>query len=284
MLDKRLHAFRDNLADARLEGLVKAEQFVDGIARRVVSPVADIRREPNLTAPIESQALYGESFLVFEDRAGFCWAQLQTDKYVGYIESHNLTPNLETPNYKVAVPRTFTYSDSDLKMPIVQSLSLGSQLSVIDENETRGTHYLKLSTGDYIIAHHAKPIDTHENDPVSIALSLLHTPYLWGGRSAFGIDCSGLVQLCYATCGYTLPRDSDMLSQNAGVVLQKNEPLKRSDLVFWKGHVALMESTDTIIHASGHSMAVVVEFYEQALNRIEPIYGLPTVFRRVKDL
>ncbi len=283
-LDKRLNAYRPDLADMRLAELVSATKFVSGRLMQISDPVADIRREPRPDAPVDSQGLYGEKVLVFEDREGWCWVQLQTDGYVGYMAHNALTSRLSSATHIVSVPRTFLYPGPDMKYPVTTALSMGAGLCVTGEAETRGTKYLKLASGESIIASHTIMADARPSDPVAVALRLLETPYLWGGRSGFGIDCSGLVQLSHALCGRALSRDSDMLRDGAGAHIghgADHPPLKRGDLVFWKGHVAMMIDETNIIHASGHTMSVVREGFTDAVKRIEPMYGLPLAFRRI---
>lgn len=283
-LDRRLHAFRPDLADARLKGQVEARAFSEGALYRIVDPVIDIRRHPAPDSGVESQALYGETVRVFDDIEGFGWGQLETDSYVGHVPMNALLPGPLKATHVVSVPRTFLYPGPDMKFPVTKALSMGSRLIVASEAETRGTKYLRLESGECLIAAHARPVNDHENDPVAVAARLLETPYLWGGRSAFGIDCSALVQLSHALCGIALPRDSDMLAAGAGRQIGEgadHDPLECGDLVFWKGHVAMLEDENTIIHASGHAMQVVREPLEKAIDRIGYMYGLPTVWRRI---
>lgn len=286
ILDKRLNVFRPDLADQRLIGTVEAAKFVVGTVMQVIDPLVDIRRLPRPDAPVDSQALYGEMVLLFEDLEGFGWAQLQTDNYVGYIAMNALTAHISPPTHTVAAPRTFLYPGADMKFPVTKSLSIGSRITVISDAETRGTRYLKLASGEFIVANHARAVSDHASDPVTVALRLLETPYLWGGRSAFGIDCSGIVQLAHALCGTALPRDSDMLMDFAGRQIGEgadHEPLQRGDLVFWKGHVALMQNDHIVLHASGHAMAVISEPYLSARERIKAMYGLPVSYRRIES-
>jgi cell wall-associated NlpC family hydrolase len=199
--------------------------------------------------------------------------------------AHNaLTSRLTNATHIVGAPRTFLYPGPDMKYPVSAALSMGTGLSVTSETETRGTKYFGLSSGEHIIASHTIAAGNRPNDPVAVASRLLETPYLWGGRSGFGIDCSGLVQLSHALCGRALPRDSDMLREGAGSLIGQgtdHPPLIRGDLVFWKGHVAMMENETTMIHASGHTMSVVREGFADAVQRIEPMYGLPLAYRRI---
>jgi cell wall-associated NlpC family hydrolase len=283
-LDRRLHAFRPDLADARLKGQVEARAFSEGNVFRIVDPVIDIRRHPAPDSGVESQALYGETVRVYDDIEGFGWGQLETDSYVGHVPMNALKSGTLSTTHVVSAPRTFLYPGADMKFPVTKALSMGSRLMVAGETETRGTKYFKLESGEYLIAGHATPINEHASDPVWVAARLLETPYLWGGRSAFGIDCSALVQLTHAMCGIYLPRDSDMLANGAGRQIGEgadHEPLKRGDLVFWKGHVAMLEDDTSIIHASGHAMQVVREPLNKAIERIGYLYGLPTMWRRI---
>lgn len=282
-LDRRLHAYRDDLADARLRGLVDAPRFSEGVVNQVCVPVADIRRTPSPDAAVDTQAMFGERLRVLEDHEGWCWVQLETDGYVGYVAHNALTSRINEPTHVVSVPRTFLYPGPDMKFPITGSLSMGSQLTVTGEAETRGTRYCVLSSGEAVIAAHVMPVEEPLSDPVAVASRLLDTPYLWGGRTAFGIDCSGLVQLAHALCGSRLPRDSDMQRNGVGELIGEgadHQPLQRGDLVFWKGHVAMMEDDQFMLHASGHTMAVVREPLAEAVTRIGHLYGLPLAYRR----
>lgn len=283
-MDARLNAFRTDLADIRLKGKVAATHFSDPVVQQVVVAVADLRRAPRPDSPLDTQLLMGETVDVFEEAEGWCWVQAHGDGYVGYMADTALSIRTSEPTHIVAVPRTFVYPGPDMKLPTEAALSMGSKISVKGEAETRGTTYLLLSGGGAVVAKHVSPIGQVFNDPVSVAEQFLRTPYLWGGRSGHGIDCSGLVQLCYAMCGVSLQRDTAMQRNTAGREFHPGRDgsvLQRGDLVFWNAHVAMMLDESNIIHASGHAMAVVTEDFQEALDRIGYMYGAPTAYRRV---
>jgi cell wall-associated NlpC family hydrolase len=280
-LDPRLNAFRPDLADARLRGKVSAPRYAECAKAQCVTAVADLRRAPRPDSPVDTQILYGETVDVFETVEGWCWVQAHDDKYVGYLADTALTSRITAPTHIITAPRTFLYPGPDMKLPAEAALSIGSRISVTGKAETRGTQYLTLANGGAVIAAHAAPPGQNFTDPVSIAGRLIETPYLWGGRSGHGIDCSGLVQMAYAQCGVPLQRDTGMQRHTAGRALENGADLQRGDLVFWSGHVAMMADPQTILHASGHSMAVVREGFDEAVARIGFLYGAPTGFRRV---
>ncbi|WP_189379621.1 MULTISPECIES: NlpC/P60 family protein [unclassified Mesorhizobium] len=281
--DARLHAFRSDLADARLKGEVSADRFVAGRPARISVSVADLRKAPRPDAGVNTQALFGDDVLVFEDSAGWAWIQAERDGYVGYVADTVLGPREQAPTHIVSVPRTFLYPGPDLRFPVTAQLSMGSAVTVTGAAETRGTHYALLSSGQALIAAHLQPAGETAADYVSVAESFLGTPYLWGGVSGFGIDCSGLVQLAMRMAGRDVLRDSDMQAASIGKPLDPGPDftgMRRGDLVFWKGHVAIMTDASTMIHANGHTMLVSREGLKDAVARIGYLYGGPTGFRR----
>ncbi|MFC3327501.1 C40 family peptidase [Mesorhizobium cantuariense] len=281
--DARLHAFRSDLADARLKGEVAADRFVAGRPARITASVADMRKAPRPDAGINTQLLFGDDVLVFEVAEGWAWVQAERDGYVGYVVDTMLGGRDLSPTHIVCVPRTFLYPGPDLRFPIAGQLSMGSTVTVTDAAETRGTHYAVLPSGEAIIAGHLRPLGEAASDYVAVAETFLGTPYLWGGTSGFGIDCSGLVQLAMRMAGSNVLRDSDMQAATLGDPLEPGPDfsgLRRGDLVFWKGHVAVMTDADTMIHANGHTMLVSREGLKDAVARIGYLYGGPTGFRR----
>lgn len=279
MLDRRLNAYRPDLADQALQGKVEAERFVVPQNAMIGQPVVPLRPRPDLSAGIDTELLMGEAVGVFERKDGMAWIKAASDGYVGYLPEAALI-EWQEPTHVVSVPRTFVYSGPDLKLPMRHALSMGSRLSFLGEVETRGTLYRLLPDGGAVVANHLRPLsEVQSGDYVDVAARFLQTPYLWGGKSAFGIDCSGLVQLSMAMVGQAAPRDSDMQADHLGVQISREE-LRRGDLVFWKGHVAIMEDENTLIHANGHTMSVARETLEGAIARIGWLYGQPTGYRR----
>ncbi len=279
--DPRLHAYRPDLANEALRGQVEASRFVRGSLKRIVAPVAALYKIPDTLSERQSECLFGEDVKVFEEKNGFCWVQAQQDGYVGYIEQSKIGSIGNRPTHRVNVPRTFQYRDADLRSPMISPLSMGSRISVVSEAETRDTHYARLDNGSFVVFNHITPVSTVEDDYVTIAESFIHTPYLWGGKSGLGIDCSGLVQLALMMTGRTVLRDTDMQQATIGKDIAPENGLQRGDLVFWKGHVAIMVDSGTLIHANGASMDVRKENLDHAIERIAKNHSVPTGYRRL---
>lgn len=281
--DRRLAAWRADLADLRLQGRVTAERFVAGRPMEIVVPVADLRSAPRADAGLDTQLLRGDPVLVFEEAEDWAWVQSSVDGYVGYVAAADIGRPGPQATHQVGVPRTFLYSEADMKRPRTAALPLGARLNVVGHAETRGTVYALLDTGDAVVAAHLLPVEEQAADFVAVAETLVLTPYLWGGASPFGLDCSGLVQLSMRIAGKTVLRDTDMQAASIGVPVAANAALsglRRGDLVFWKGHVGIMTDAETLIHANGHTMMVSVEPLRQAVERIGYLYGGPTMVRR----
>jgi cell wall-associated NlpC family hydrolase len=263
--DPRRHAYREDLAAESLRDHVSVPRYTAGESRQLQVPVLPLRREPRFDATLDSEALFGETLLVLDESEGWAWVQLTRDAYVGYMPSEGLTRSIFTPTHRVAVLRTFIYPVPDIKSPPLALLSLNSLLAASGE---RG-RFLALKGGGFVVAEHARELGALAEDYVEVALSFLGTPYLWGGRTSLGIDCSGLVQLASEAAGLACPRDADMQAAELGRALDRQAgPLARGDLVFWEGHVGIMASGENLLHASAHHMAVVVEPLAEAEARI----------------
>ena len=179
---------------------------------------------------------------------------------MGYVSEVALAPP-RAPTHRVAVPATHLYRDDDMKSPDLRHLSFGSLVTV----EAEGRRFWETPEG-YIPKRHLRPLDRPFTDPAAVAMLHFGVPYLWGGNSVLGIDCSGLVQAALLACGMACPGDSD-LQQALGA--EVDGPLRRGDLVFWKGHVAMAVDEGTLIHANAHAMAVAYEPVAAAILRIE---------------
>ena len=279
-LDPRLNAFREDLADARLEGRVPASRFAAGKPAQVCNPVLGVFKEPRFDAMQVTQLLLGERVRIFEDHEGWAWIQAESDSYVGYVAADGLTDDVAEPTHRVFVPTTLLFPGPDIKMQPTITATMNARLAVV---AVEG-RFARLRSGRYAIAGHLKPVAESEADFVASAEALLHTPYLWGGKSALGIDCSGLVQLAFESAGIASPRDSDMQEKNLGRLLGHGERkmLRRGDLVFWKGHVGIMRDEATLLHANAHFMQVTSEPLAVAEARIAANDGTITAIRRIQ--
>ncbi|MCV9962107.1 NlpC/P60 family protein [Pararhizobium sp. BT-229] len=278
--DRRLNAYRTDLAEERLRGVVEAASYVSGSPGLICVPVVQMRARPELECGTDTELLLGETVRVLDTDGGWAWVKADFDGYVGYVPDYAVSPVVRSLTHIITAPRTFIYTGPDLKFPTVQALSMGNRIAVIDERETRGTRYFLLEGGQAVIAGHCVALgEPLGDDYVSVATRFVETPYLWGGRSGFGIDCSGLVQLSMMMTGKSVPRDTDMQAKGLGTAINRDE-LRRGDLVFWKGHVAIMEDEQTLLHANGHTMTVSREGLEDAIRRIGWLYDQPTGYRR----
>jgi cell wall-associated NlpC family hydrolase len=265
-LDKRLHAIRSDLADARQGGCVEAAGFVEGVPMQVMAPVVAVHREPSISAMQTTQALFGEKINCFEEKNDWIWCQLARDGYVGYISKASASRDLTTPTHRVAAPSTFMYPQSDIKSQPADALPMNARLEIVESDEK----FSKLSNGKHVFTRHIKPLNEAETDFVSVAEMFCDVPYYWGGKTAQGMDCSGLVQTSLEACGIHSPRDTDMQETRLGKNLLVNDldSLRRGDLVFWKGHVGIMTDQKTLLHANGYHMMTVKEPLHEAISRI----------------
>ena len=264
--DKRLNVYRPDLANEALRDEVAADKYVTGKLRQFIKPISTMHRSPRADAMQISQALLGQICCMYEDAAGWAWVQLQHDNYVGYVHADNLSEVITPVTHVVSAVSTFIYPNPDLKTQPAIVIPMNAGLCVT----AREGDYLALQGGGFVFAGHAREAANASSDFVAVAEKFLHVPYLWGGNTQQGIDCSGLVQVALNACGIASPRDSDMQQVQLGNALLINDlsGLQRGDLIFWDGHVGIMADSATLLHANGYHMCTVLEPFEAAVKRI----------------
>ena len=278
--DPRLTPARPEVAAQYLAGKVEAARFVDGTAFEVADGVTAMRRDPFAGAMLDTQALKGERFTVYDrNEEGWAWGQLNDDGYVGWLSDLALYPPGPAPTHKVTALRTFLFPGPSIKLPPMDTLPLGARLAVVRMSDG----FAVTASGHYVPAQHVAELALMESDFVAVAERFVGTPYLWGGKTSLGIDCSGLVQVALTAVGIGCPRDSDMQQSGLGRALSADEMhhLQRGDLMFWSGHVAIVRDADSIVHANAHHMATAVEDTKAAIARIAAAGQAVTAIKRL---
>jgi len=279
--DPRLTPARADLAASQLRGKVEAARFVEGSAYEIVEPQAPLRSEPRPDAPLLTEALKGERVTVYDtNEEGWAWGQLEADGYVGFLPASAFAPPGAAATHKVAALRTLVFPGPSIKLPPVEALPLGATLAVARTAD----RFAVTQAGGYVPAVHLKPVNENETDFVAVAERFVGVPYLWGGKTVLGLDCSGLVQVALGAGGIACPRDSDMQEAALGAPVSAASDfsdLTRGDLVFWKGHVAIVREAGSLLHANAFHMAVAVEPIADAIARIRASGSEITSIRRI---
>ncbi len=280
MDDPRLTPARPDLAAKYLEGKIKAARFVAGETFEISDAIAPLRERPAADALLLTQALKGERVTIYDRNGeGFAWGQLNSDGYVGWLPDRVLAKPVGEPTHKITALRTFAFPGPSIKLPPIDTLLMGTTLTVTREDGA----FAVTREGWYLPRQHVGSIDHYAEDFVAVAEQFAGTPYLWGGKSSFGIDCSGLVQISLNAAGTGCPRDSDMQQDGLGRELSPAETkkLQRGDLIFWKGHVAIVRDAGTIVHANAHHMATTIENTRDAIARIKQAGSEITAIKRL---
>jgi cell wall-associated NlpC family hydrolase len=259
-LDKRLNAYRADLADMRLRGIVAAPRYVEGEKARVVTGRAAVRPRPDPQAEISNFYHYGDALLVFDEAGGHAWCQSLYDGYVGYVEARHIALGAAPePTHFVANSGVWAYDAPDLRSAPSDFLPRHSAVVVAATAlVTRGTEYARLETGGHLPLACLSAQPPRSPDIVAAAALYLGCPYLWGGRSWLGLDCSGLVQNAFRDIALTVMRDTDMQEDTIGerVPARGQADLRRGDLLYLPGHVLIYAGDGAVIHADGLSMTV----------------------------
>lgn len=259
MSDRRTTPANTRVAATHLPDLPEGIRRVTPVSLQIRQPVVDLQRTPG--GARDRQLVWGDVVDEYETHEGQSFVQSKKDGYVGYVPTAALGP-VHPATHWVSTLATHLYSEPDFKSPDRQCLGFGCRLTVF----SNAGRFLETSDG-FVPRTHLAPVGTHLPDPIEVAEYFLGTPYLWGGNSRDGIDCSGLVQAALIACGYPCPADSDQQEATLGE-LASDDMMRRGDLLFWKGHVALVAARDRLIHANAHHMAVRHEPLHTAIDRI----------------
>jgi cell wall-associated NlpC family hydrolase len=268
MDDPRLTPARPDLAAKYLEGRIAAARFVTGEAFEISDALAPLRSAPSSDAEQLTQALRGERVTIYDRNGeGWAWGQLNSDGYVGWLPDRALAKPAAAPTHKITSLRTFAFPGPSIKLPPVEALPMGATITVLRKDGA----FAVTREGWYLPLPHVGGLDQMAPDFVSVAERFVGTPYLWGGKSSLGVDCSGLIQLSLNAAGTGCPRDSDMQQDSLGRMLNPAESknLQRGDLIYFRGHAAIVRGPDTIVHANAHHMATAIENTRDAIARIK---------------
>ncbi len=273
--DSRVTPARADLAAAELRGVVDAPRFATGRVLTVTRGIADLRVRPDARAQLETQVLYGEIFIAYDEDNGWAWGQAATDNYVGYVRADCLTLGATEATHRVTAISTPLLAGADPSAPTLDLLPLNARVVANDS-----ARFVNAGAG-FVFAGHLAPLAETAPDWVAVAERFVDVPYVWGGKAIAGIDCSGLLQTSLQAAGKNAPRDTDMMEAALGSEIAKGETLRRGDLVFWRRHVGVMRDAETLLHANAFFMAVTSEPLTVATDRIARTDGPVRMVKRL---
>jgi len=272
MADRRVTPARPDLAAAHLEGAVDAPRYAEGEEFSVCIGRASLRVRPSHDAAQDSELLFGEIFTVYDSAQGWAWGQAANDLYVGYVQAEALAKPFKT-EARISALMAPVFSAADLKTPVRDLLPLNATVPML----ARDGDYVNVGPG---FVHRQHLAAETQKDFVAIAERFLGVPYVWGGKTAAGLDCSGLIQTALQATGKATPRDTDMMEKTLGETIALSDA-RRGDLVFWKGHMGVMLDEARLLHANAFHMAVAIEPLSAAIARIEKTAGPVTSVKRL---
>jgi len=279
-LDPRINVYRSDLAAASLKGKVDADRFVSPVRMCVAAPLAPMHKQPAADTRYTSELWFGEMVDVYDRAEGWAWCQSAREGYVGYVRAAALTDVITQASHRLAVAASHLYPEPSMKSAPAQWIPFGARLAVTEEH--RG--FSRLADGRWAVTRHLLAVGAAEPDVFATAMLFSGVPYLWGGGSTAGIDCSGLVQAALLNAGEACPRDSDQMAATLGRALADDtdpSALARGDLVYFPGHVMMADGQGNVVHANAHYMAVALEPVEVVRRRCTPAEADGWRYRRV---
>jgi hypothetical protein len=278
--DPRITPARADIAAVQLKDKLKAERYVEGRNHVAARGRTALRRAPSHDSGLETELLFGQTFVVYEQGRQFFWGQASDDQCVGYVDAGALNAGEIVPDHRVTALATPLLPAPDAKRAALDILPMNARVRVLE----RTGGFARIEPRGFVFGNHVAPLSHRERDWIVIAERFLSAPYVWGGKTVAGLDCSGLVQVALESVGRQLPRDTDLQEK---AIDKRIEPtsdlanLARGDLVFWDGHVGVMLDRGRLLHATSAFMQVVVEPLHDAVRRIEPVSGPITSVRRI---
>jgi cell wall-associated NlpC family hydrolase len=274
--DSRTTPARADLAAAHLKGKIEAPRYAEGKVHHVIKGRAGLRAQPSDDAGLDTELLFGESFTVYDVANGWAWGQSKEDSYVGYVREDSLAQNAFAASHRVIAQMTPVFPVADLKKPVRDFLPLNAKVKI----EARQGNYARIGANAFVFAGHLTSVDSFAKDWAEVAERFLRVPYVWGGKTAAGLDCSGLIQTALQAAGIACPRDTDMQERALGRAIDSKN-LQRGDLVFWKGHAGVMLDSSRLLHANAFHMEVSIEPFADAVARIDKAAGPVTSVKRL---